>query len=184
MSPSTPSSTATLARLRLLATALACLGPLAAHAQAAGPPVTAPPQEQPPTAAPAPAPAAETSPAAVSTKAAVASTLSSGSATTLQSSSGSSSLAPRPAVVTVLGSGQSAGQGTRVLKAPSACTPKTNSLDCVTETGQAGQGANVSSRVRNSVIGEVGAGRATTEGAGAAKREGPCTPQPGKLTCD
>lgn len=74
-------------------------------------------------------------------------------------------------------------EGSRVLAAPGKCAPKTNSLDCVAEDGQAPKGANVSDRVRNSVIGEVGAGRAATEGGGKAKEQTTCTPVDGKLTC-
>lgn len=172
------SSHATVAA-RLLPIALACLLPMAVQAQASAP--TNPPIEYPPTEERPASPGAQYTPAAEAAKAAAGSSLNS-PANAVAPTRGSVNLGPRPAVVTV--GGRAAGDGTRVLKAPAACTPKTNSLDCVAETGQAGQGANVSSRVRNSVIGEVGAGRATTEGAGAAKREGPCTPQAGKLTCD
>lgn len=163
---------------RFLPIALACMLPMAVLAQASAPnnPIDVPPTEERPA-----APGAQYTPAAEAAKSAAGSSLSS-PANAVGPSRGNINLGPRPAVVTV--GGKAAGDGTRVLKAPAACTPKTNSLDCVAETGQAGQGANVSSRVRNSVIGEVGAGRATTEGAGAAKREGPCTPQAGKLTCD
>ena len=90
---------------------------------------------------------------------------------------------PREGLVTVVGSGTAVSEGARVLRVPAACTPKTNSLDCVADANQATQGGNVSSRVRNSVIGEVGAGKAATEGGGSAKRQGECTPQPGKLEC-
>jgi hypothetical protein len=165
---------------RLLAIALACLLPVAVQAQASSP--TNPPIELPPTEERPAAPGAQYTPAAEAARAAAGSSLNSPANAAGPTTRGSANLGPRPAVVTV--GGRAAGDGTRVLKAPAACTPKTNSLDCVAETGQAGQGANVSSRVRNSVIGEVGAGRAATEGAGAAKREGPCTPQAGKLTCD
>jgi hypothetical protein len=79
--------------------------------------------------------------------------------------------------------GAPVGEGVRVMRAPAACTPKTNSLDCVQDSSEAGQGANVSGRVRNSVIGEVGAGKATTEGAGGAQRQATCTPKPGELSC-
>jgi hypothetical protein len=164
---------------RLLPIALASLLPLAVQAQASsptGPPIDVPPTEERPA-----APGAQYTPAAEAARAAAGSSLNS-PANAVGPMRGGVQLGPRPAVVTV--GGRAAGDGTRVLKAPAACTPKTNSLDCVAETGQAGQGANVSSRVRNSVIGEVGAGRAATEGAGAARREGPCTPQAGKLTCD
>jgi hypothetical protein len=73
--------------------------------------------------------------------------------------------------------------GVRVLRVPTACTPKTNSLDCVQDSTQAGQGASVEGRVRHGVIGEVGTGHATTEGGSGAKREESCTPKPGELTC-
>ncbi len=71
----------------------------------------------------------------------------------------------------------------RVVRVPAACTPKTNSLDCVQDSSQQGQGANVQGRVRNSVIGEVGEGRSATEGGSGAKRQAPCTPKPGELEC-
>jgi hypothetical protein len=93
-------------------------------------------------------------------------------------------LSIRGGLITHVGSGQPVSEGSRVLRLPGKCTPKTNSLDCVAEAGQAPTGANVSSRVRNSVIGEVGAGRAATEGGGTVKRKDTCTPAPGKLTCD
>lgn len=93
------------------------------------------------------------------------------------------SVAPRPPAVVQAGTGAAVSAGVRVLKAPGACTPKTNSLDCVQDSSQAGQGANVSGRVRNSVIGEVGTGQAITEGAGGAQRQKGCTPKPGELTC-
>lgn len=174
-------SSRSMSLARLLAVSLICAVPMAVQAQASSP--TNPPIDQPIDDRP-PAPGAQYTPAAESTRAATSSSLSSPT-TAVVPSRGTTTLGPRPAVVTVSGSGKAAGDGSvRALKAPAACTPKTNSLDCVAETGQAGQGANVSSRVRNSVIGEVGAGRATTEGAGAARREGPCTPQAGKLTCD
>ncbi|RZL08435.1 MAG: hypothetical protein EOP40_13125 [Rubrivivax sp.] len=86
-------------------------------------------------------------------------------------------------VLVEAGTGAAVGEGSRVLKVPGACTPKTNSLDCVADAGPSAQGANVSSRVRNSVIGEVGAGRGATEGGGNLKREGACTPLPGQLSC-
>lgn len=187
---SSPSISRALMLVRLLGLSLACLGPVAAYAQASGPsipPVEQPPIDDRPVAPPAPGTPStppQNTPAAESVRAATASSLGSPANTAVETPRGRAALGPRPGVVTVSGTGQAAGGGTRVLKAPAACTPKTNSLDCVAEAGQAGQGANVSSRVRNSVIGEVGAGRAATEGAGAAKREGPCTPQAGKLTCD
>ncbi|RZL03407.1 MAG: hypothetical protein EOP36_04730 [Rubrivivax sp.] len=93
-------------------------------------------------------------------------------------------LSIRGGLITQVGSGQPVGEGSRVLKLPGKCTPKTGSLDCVAEAGQASTGANVSGKVRNSVIGEVGAGKAATEGSGTVKRNEACTPAPGKLTCD
>ncbi|MBC7699233.1 hypothetical protein [Aquabacterium sp.] len=93
-------------------------------------------------------------------------------------------LSIRGGLMTQVGSGQPVTEGSRVLRLPGKCTPKTNSLDCVAEAGQAPTGANVSSRVRNGVIGEVGAGRAATEGGGTVKRKDTCTPAPGKLSCD
>jgi hypothetical protein len=75
------------------------------------------------------------------------------------------------------------GEGVRVLRAPGGCTPKTNSLDCVQDSSEAAPGANVSGRVRHSVIGEVGSGRAATEGGGGAQRQPTCTPKPGELSC-
>ncbi|RZI81216.1 MAG: hypothetical protein EOP38_20055 [Rubrivivax sp.] len=93
-------------------------------------------------------------------------------------------LASRSGLITQTGTGRPVSEGVRVLRLPGKCSPKTNSLDCVAEAGQAPTGANVSSRVRNSVIGEVGAGRAATEGSGTVKRKDTCTPQPGKLTCE
>lgn len=88
-----------------------------------------------------------------------------------------------PGTVTLVGSGNAVSGGVRVLKGPGACKPKTNSLDCADESGQSGGGANVSGRVRGGVIGEVGAGRAATEGKGGAQRKDTCVPVPGKLTC-
>ena len=173
------SSSRTVLLAQLLAVSLACVAPMAVQAQASGPstgPIEYPPNDDRP-----PAPGAQYSPAAESARAAAASSLGSPTNAALPSRA-ATTLGPRPGVVTVSG-GQAAGSGVRALKAPAACTPKTNSLDCVADTGQAGQGANVSSRVRNSVIGEVGSGRAATEGAGGAKREGPCVPQAGKLSC-
>jgi hypothetical protein len=93
-------------------------------------------------------------------------------------------LSMRGGLVTQVGTGRPVGEGSRVLRLPGKCSPKTNSLDCVAEAGQAPHGANVSSRVRNSVIGEVGAGRSATEGSGTVKRKEACTPQAGKLTCE
>lgn len=90
---------------------------------------------------------------------------------------------PRPTPVTLVGSGTAVTEGVRVLRTPGACTPKTNSLDCVQDSSQAGEGANVSGRVRGGVIGEVGTGRAATEGKGGAQRKEACTPKPGELSC-
>jgi hypothetical protein len=90
---------------------------------------------------------------------------------------------PRPGPVTLVGTGSSVSESVRVLRGPGSCTPKTNSLDCVQDSSQAGQGANVSGRVRSGVIGEVGTGRGTTEGKGGAQRKEACTPKPGELTC-
>lgn len=98
------------------------------------------------------------------------------------------SIVPKPASPTVWATPLSLGSpvpfgGVRVLRVPTACTPKTNSLDCVQDSTQAGQGASVEGRVRHGVIGEVGTGHATTEGGSGAKREDTCTPKPGELTC-
>ncbi|RRS04258.1 hypothetical protein EIP75_10175 [Aquabacterium soli] len=178
---SSHSSSRVVVLARCLALSLACVAPMAVNAQASGPttgPIDIPPSEEKPA-----APGAQYTPAAEAARAAAASSLSS-PANAVDTSRGRATLGPRPGLVTVVGADRKAGDSTRALKAPTACTPKTNSLDCVSEAGQAGQGANVSSRVRNSVIGEVGAGRAATEGAGGAKREGPCVPQAGKLTCN
>ncbi len=90
----------------------------------------------------------------------------------------------RDGMITEAGSGRAVGEGSRVLAIPGKCTPKTNSLDCVNDSAQTSGGANVSGRVRNSVIGEVGAGKAATEGGGKAKGEKTCVPAPGKLTCE
>jgi len=93
-------------------------------------------------------------------------------------------LSIRGGLITQVGSGQPVAEGSRVLRLPGKCTPKTGSLDCVAEAGQASTGANVSGKVRNSVIGEVGAGRAATEGSGTVKRKGACQPAPGQLPRD
>lgn len=90
----------------------------------------------------------------------------------------------RDGLITEVGSGRPVSEGSRILRLPGKCSPKTNSLDCVADAAPTPTGANVSSRVRNSVIGEVGAGRAATEGSGKAKSEATCTPQAGKLTCE
>jgi hypothetical protein len=76
-----------------------------------------------------------------------------------------------------------AGDAVRVLNPPSQCVPRSNRLDCAAQ-GADVSGADVSSRVRRSVIGEVGAGRSATEGAGAPASGPACTPVPGKLTCE
>lgn len=88
----------------------------------------------------------------------------------------------KPLAVTGGGAG-SASTSARVLRIPTACTPKTNSLDCVQDSTQPGQGANVEGRVRNGVLGEVGTGKSTTEGRGGAKRDEACTPKAGELNC-
>ncbi len=90
----------------------------------------------------------------------------------------------RDGLITEVGSGRPVSEGSRILRLPGKCSPKTNSLDCVADAAPTPTGANVSSRVRNSVIGEVGAGRAATEGSGKAKSKATCTPQAGKLTCE
>lgn len=90
---------------------------------------------------------------------------------------------PRPVPVVVIGTATPVSEGARVLQAPGACTPKTNSLDCVQDSSQAGDGANVSGKVRSGVIGEVGTGRSTTEGKGDVQRQDTCTPKPGELSC-
>ncbi|WP_374590468.1 hypothetical protein [Aquabacterium sp.] len=101
-----------------------------------------------------------------------------------------SALQPRPlpgvrgGLITEVGSGRAIGEGSRVLTVPGKCTPKAHSLDCASETAQDSGGADVSGRVRKGVIGEVGAGKATTEGAGKAQGSKTCTPAPGKLTCE
>lgn len=90
----------------------------------------------------------------------------------------------RDGLVTEVGSGRPVGEGARVLNLPSPCTPKTNQLDCVEQTRNGATGADVSGRVRKGVIGEVGAGRAATEGAGQVQGNTSCTPALGKLTCE
>jgi len=80
--------------------------------------------------------------------------------------------------------GSLGGDAVRVLNPPGQCVPQSNRLDCAAQgAGDAG-GADVSSRVRRSVIGEVGSGRSATEGTGAPKTGPACTPLPGKLTCE
>jgi len=90
----------------------------------------------------------------------------------------------RDGLVTEVGSGRPVGEGARVLSLPGQCTPKTNQLDCVEQTRNGAGGADVSGRVRKGVIGEVGVGRAATEGAGSVQGSSTCTPAPGKLTCE
>jgi hypothetical protein len=92
-------------------------------------------------------------------------------------------VAPRPMAPAAVIPDTGAADAVRIMRVPAACTPKTNSLDCVQDSTQPGQGANVEGRVRNSVMGEVGTGKATTEGGGGAKRQQACTPKPGELTC-
>lgn len=77
-----------------------------------------------------------------------------------------------------------AGDAVRVLTPPSQCVPRPNRLDCAAQGATDAAGVDVSSRLRRSVIGEVGAGRAATEGAGAPTSAPVCTPIPGKLTCE
>jgi hypothetical protein len=92
-------------------------------------------------------------------------------------------LTPRPLTPVVVIPDTGTAEAGRVMRVPAACTPKTNSLDCVQDSTQPGQGANVEGRVRNSVMGEVGTGKATTEGGSGPKREPACTPKPGELNC-
>jgi hypothetical protein len=80
--------------------------------------------------------------------------------------------------------GSAAGGTLRVLNPPSQCVPQSNRLDCAAQGAADVGGVDVSSRVRRSVIGEVGAGRSATEGAGAPTSGPACTPVPGKLTCE
>ncbi|TAK78835.1 MAG: hypothetical protein EPO12_11885 [Aquabacterium sp.] len=143
------------------------------HAQASqptgDPPVTA-----------IPAPGADTTPAANSARNTSTSTL-----TDVQSSSVRRLTGTRDPVVGDVGTGRAIGDGSRVLRVPGKCDPKTNSLDCVTDSNAAQSGgANVSNRVRNSVIGEVGSGRSATEGSGKTKGQATCTPAPGQLSCE
>jgi hypothetical protein len=163
-------------RMSLLA---ALLSGAAAQAQTAAP--------QPQT--PAPVGAMPTTPTATpqSTAAtqATVKALTDSKATAIKRAVGPKSLpGVRDGLVTEAGSGRAVGEGSRVLAVPGKCTPKTNSLDCTSDSAQTSGGANVSGRVRNSVIGEVGAGKAATEGDGKAKGTQTCTPAPGKLTCD
>jgi len=122
----------------------------------------------------------------VSGKSAVTSTLDQARTAPLKEALGQDkpSLSIKPGLLTEVGTGRPVGEGVRVLSVPPKCSPKHNSLDCATDTNQVGQKENVSNRVRNSVIGEVGAARATTEGSGKAKEQATCTPAPGKLTCE
>lgn len=76
------------------------------------------------------------------------------------------------------------GDAVRVLNPPGQCVPRANRLDCAAPAATDVGGADVSSRLRRGVIGEVGAGRAATEGTGAPASGPACTPLPGKLTCE
>lgn len=87
-------------------------------------------------------------------------------------------------LVAEVAGGSVAGDAVRVLNPPSQCVPRPNRLDCAAQGAADAGGADVSGRVRRSVIGEVGAGRSATEGAGAPKSGPACTPLPGKLTCE
>ncbi|WP_394471039.1 hypothetical protein [Roseateles sp. DC23W] len=87
-------------------------------------------------------------------------------------------------VVAGVAGGSAGGDALRVLNPPSQCVPRSNRLDCAAQGATDAGGADVSSRLRHSVIGEVGAGRSATEGAGAPKSGPTCTPLPGKLTCE
>lgn len=173
-----------LARLATLTAGLA-LASVQAMAQTA-PPNEPPPQEEIPV-RPEPAPSPTMAPTRQETSGRASSVraLEEGRSLSIKEASGLTKKPPGQggSVLTEAATGAAVDEGSRVLKVPAACTPKTNSLDCVADAGQAAQGANVSSRVRNSVIGEVGAGRGATEGSGGAKREGPCTPVAGQLNC-
>lgn len=144
------------------------------HAQASQP------TGDPPPSTAIPAPGADTTPAATAARNTSTSTL-----TEVQSSAVRRLTGTRDGVVNDVGTGRAVGDGSRVLRVPGKCDPKTNSLDCVTDSNAAQSGgANVSNRVRNSVIGEVGSGRSATEGSGKTKGQETCTPAPGKLTCE
>lgn len=151
----------------------------AAQAQFAGPP----PQTQTPVAAVPTTPTA--TPQSNAATQATVKALTDSKATAIKRAVGPKALpGVRDGLVTEAGSGRAVGEGSRVLAIPGKCTPKTNSLDCTPDSAQTSGGANVSGRVRNSVIGEVGAGKSATEGDGKAKGTQTCTPAPGKLTCD
>lgn len=159
------------------ATSALLLAAGAAHAQASAPPVT----ESPVVAAPG---TPVTTPQSTAGKSAVTQAFTTNNAAILKQSIAPKALpGVRGGLVTIAGSDQAVGEGVRLLPLPGQCTPKTNSLDCVTDSAQSG-GANVSGRVRTGVIGEVGAGRGATEGAGKAQGQKTCTPAPGKLTCE
>ena len=102
----------------------------------------------------------------------------------LQGLKASSLPAGAEGLVADVAGGRFGADAPRVLNPPSQCVPRPNRLDCAAEGAADAGGADVSSRVRRSVIGEVGAGRSATEGAGAPKSGPACTPLPGKLTCD
>lgn len=108
---------------------------------------------------------------------------------TAQGSAIQQAISPKPlsgvrdGLVTQVGSGQPVGEGSRVLTVPGKCTPQPNSLDCVDDSARTPGGANVSGRVRHSVIGEVGAGQSATQGGGKAQGAQTCVPAPGKLSC-
>jgi len=127
----------------------------------------------------------ENSPQAAAIKSAISKLQSEGSArAALQGLASGGLPGVRDGLVTEVGSGRPVGEGARVLSLPSQCTPKTNQLDCVEQTRNGAGGADVSGRVRKGVIGEVGAGRAATEGAGSVQGSTTCTPAPGKLSCE
>lgn len=158
-----------------------CLGLLAhtgAHAQASSPggdPPNVP--VSPPSATTDPS----TTPPATSTRNATVQTLG-----TQQSAPISSATRPQTGGTVLIdaATGRSVGSGSRVLRAPAPCSPKTGSLDCAVEAGAATQGSDVSTRVRRGVIGEAGSGRAATEGSGTVKGQETCVPAPGRLSCD
>jgi len=127
----------------------------------------------------------DNSPQAAAIKSAISKLQSEGSArAALQGLASGGLPGVRDGLVTEVGSGRPVGEGARVLSLPGQCTPKTNQLDCVEQTRNGAGGADVSGRVRKGVIGEVGAGRAATEGAGSVRGSTTCTPAPGKLTCE
>jgi hypothetical protein len=127
----------------------------------------------------------ENSPQAAAIKSAISKLQSEGAARAVLQGLASGGLpGVRDGLVTEVGSGRPVGEGARVLSLPGQCTPKTNQLDCVEQTRTGAGGADVSGRVRKGVIGEVGVGRAATEGAGSVQGSSTCTPAPGKLTCE